>query len=116
MKWLKSSGFLTVRYLSVADQLRKFISELDASAMTPEQKEAVGAFERAYQETGHAFDTAADTREKADRYAMENARKELRKFGDKVAKLLTYGKKLYWNSNIRFSDDRMINEMKVDWR
>ena len=116
MTWLKSSGFLTVRYLHVADELRTFISGLDASGMTPEQKEAIEAFEKAYQETGRAFDVAADTLKKADRYAMEKARKDLRKFGDKAAKLLKYEKKMYWNSNLRFSDDRMINEMKVDWR
>ena len=116
MKWLKSSGFSTVRFLAVADQLRAFLSGLDASTMTPEQKEAVAAFEKAYQETGRAFDAAADTRKTADRYAMEYARKDLRKYGDKVAKLLKYEKKLQWVTNTRFSDDRLINEVKVDWR
>lgn len=116
MKWLKSSGFLTVRYMAVADKLRAFLSGLDKAQMTPEQKEAIEAFEKAYQQTGHAFDTAADTREKADRYAMESARKELRWYGDKAAKLVKYKEKLPWNAKTRFSDDRLINEMKVDWR
>lgn len=47
---------------------------------------------------------------------MEKAREELRKYGGKAAKLLTYGKKLYWGSNIRFFGGRMIDEVKVDWR
>lgn len=115
-KWLMKSGFLTIHYLGVADQLREYIEHYAGNNLTEAQREAVTAFEDAYQETMQAFEAAAISVGKSDTKTMDQARKLLRTSGTKAAELCEYSQKLPWSTGKYWYADRYINEIGLIWQ
>ncbi len=115
-KWLVDNGFVIVRYLSIARQLRKEIGGMDASSMNAEQAEALGTFDSAYVKAQDTFDAAADSMSDIDTQAMTAAGKELRKCGDALYSLFSGVDKPVWANGQNWYADRMINEIDVNFR
>ena len=115
-KWLMKSGFFTIHYLGVADQLREYVEHYAVNNLTEAQREAVTAFEDAYQETMQAFETAAISMGKSDTKTMDQARKLLRTSGTKAAELCEYHQKLPWSTGKYWYADRYINEIGLIWQ
>lgn len=114
-KWITANGFKVVRHLSVAKLLRDEISAHYGKAMSTEQKEALDAFDLSYKKTMEAFDTAADSMSKGDTKLMAEEAKELRKQGDALYKLFKDIKKPVWAADKHWYEDRMINEIDVNF-
>lgn len=115
-KWLMENGFAPVRYLSVAKLLRDNIGAMGKTSFTAEQKDALSAFDAAYERTMDAFDAASDSMSDSDTKLLSNAAKALRKQGDALCKLFTKIKKPVWANGRYWYADRMINEVNVNFR
>ncbi len=114
-KWLMEDGFTVVRYISIAKLMRDGICAYGEASMNAEQKEALAAFDLAYEQTANAFDTAADSMSDSDTKRMTGASKELRKKGDALAGLFNMEKPV-WGTGRYWYADRSVNEIDVNFR
>jgi polyisoprenyl-teichoic acid--peptidoglycan teichoic acid transferase len=115
-KWLVEHGFAIVRYLSVAKQLREDVFALGISKMNAEQKEALDAFDSAYDKVQYDFDAAAESMSEENTEVLTAAGKELRKCGDALFSLFAGVDKPVWANGQYWYADRMINEIDVNFR
>ena len=115
-KWLMEDGFAVVRHLAVAQLMRERINAYGEAVMSTEQKEALSAFDLAYDQAAVAFDAAADSMSQTDAKRMAGAAKELRKQGDALFKLFDGIDKPVWATGKYWYADRMINEIDVNFR
>ncbi len=115
-KWLVEDGFAVVRYLAVAQLMRERISAYGETMLSAEQKEALAAFDLAYDQAAAAFDAAADSMSKTDTKLMAGAAKELRKHGDALYERFEGVEKPVWATGKYWYADRMINEVDVNFR
>jgi LCP family protein required for cell wall assembly len=149
--WLYESGFTAIRYMTVADEMRAFIEEnytyqseytapgeADTAStgtltLTEEQLTAIDELDAAYLTLLQTFlaaaedvDTAArngDTARKGLTTDMEEAYRQLKNAGNKLAKLVEYpagigkkAKKVTWSSGVYMDEDPLINEIYVNFR
>ncbi len=115
-KWLMADGFKIVRYLAAAKRLREEIGDRYAASMSAGQKEALDAFDAAYERTADAFDAAADTMSQKDTSAMASAGRELVREGNALYGQFESIEKPVWASGQYWYADRMINEIDVNFR
>ena len=116
-RWLVDTGFTSVHFLAVSQDLRTYIAGLDTQTLTTAQQEACAAFEAAYQEALATFDTAANSLDEGDTHSMESARIALRDLANACAALLEYPDALPWAfTSVVWWEDLYINEYQVDWR
>lgn len=118
MQWLLDTGFTSVHYISLAQRLMDYSSDIGVNTLTDEQSEAYHDFELAYQEAAAAFDVAADSMAEEDTQRMEAAREALREAADACAIAVDYSDDLPWFHNRAYWwDDPYVNEnQQVDWR
>ncbi len=115
-KWLMEDGFKIVRYLAVAKRMREEIGAAYAAAMSTGQKEALDAFDAAYERTADAFDAAAETMSQQDTSAMASAGRELVREGNALYGQFENIEKPVWASGQYWYADRLINEVDVNFR
>lgn len=111
-KWLTDNGFPTIRFVSVAGQLRDSITTQYIS-MSAAQAEALAAFDQALQETKALFQAASVSMESGDTNAMKKSGKVLIQAGDDLAELFDGIAKPVWTTGRTWYLDRMINEKDV---
>ncbi|MHC1787788.1 MAG: LCP family protein [Christensenellales bacterium] len=119
-KWLYLSGFKAIRHLSAAEGILAFL------AARPEKlignQKAGAALEKmrvAYMETRDAFLLAANTLDERDTRLMSSAANRLRDAGNALAGLVAYpkkGGKVVWKMAKYHDDDRLVNEIYVNFR
>ena len=114
--WLMENGFVPLRYLAVAKQLRDGIDAAGLALLSAEQQDALVSFDLAYHQAAAAFDAAADSMSSSDTKRMEKAAKALRKQGNTLSGLFKDQPKPVWTSGKYWYTDRMINQADVNFR
>jgi len=119
-KWLYESGFKAIRHLSAAAGIIAFI-EAKGDALKHDDKltAAMESFNLAYRDTQKAFIRAAQTMSDEDTRLMSAVANRLMDTGNTLARMIAYpkrGGKVDWKLAKYHDDDRLVNEVYVNFR
>lgn len=119
-KWLYSAGFTAVRHLTAAQGIRDFLDANPDRMIEGEKANAAKArFEKAFIDTQEAFLLAASNEGDQVTRVMTAAANELQDAGNALARLISYpkkGSKVSWKLAKYHDDDKLVNEIYVNFR
>jgi LCP family protein required for cell wall assembly len=119
-QWLYTFGFKAIRHLSAAEGIRVFMdSNPDKLSGSDNLSAAVDSFNAAFRDTQEAFILAAQTMEEEQTRLMSAATSRLNEAGNTLARLIAYpkkGGKVSWKLAKYHDDDKLINEVYVNFR
>jgi len=114
MTWLRDYGFSALKYLSTAELVGNYTSQI--GTLTLEQSNGYATYTTAYSALQQAYDTAAHSLSTEDTQLMLEAKKTLNEETKQLAELVSYEQVLYWNVGSSWCADTGINEVYVDFR